>query len=333
MIKEVAYRAKGESVVSVSSTGAPRVVGYSIAAGVVPSARRRHGSAEGLIAVLVVSGFFALLTVGYQLSWVIAQSEGTPAAFVSGLALSIVLALTPLPVMFAAVVALDRQRPRPWIRLAFVFGWGAGIAAFFSVALESWVSADLQLYFGVDATTAETVSGVMLAPPVEEAFKGAALVGLLCQCRRAIGSLTDGVVYASVAGLGFATMENILYYLIPIVREGAEEGLAFAAVRGPMMLFMHPLWTSLFGLGASYALMSRGRVRWPALSLGYAGAALLHFLWNHTIDTAPAPSGVVAWLAGMGKVYLLELVVVGALIGVTVRERRRRAAATWSGPG
>ncbi|MEV4162966.1 PrsW family intramembrane metalloprotease [Nonomuraea dietziae] len=310
-------------------TGAPgrwTESGPGLAPPARPEPRRQAG-----ITFLVICGLFALLAMGYQLSWLAAQNDRSPAEFAMGLALSLALAFTPLPVMFAAVVALHRLRPPPWSQLALVFGWGAGIAAFFSVALESWVSADLQLYFGVDATAAETVSGVMVAPPVEEAFKGAALFALLLHRRRAIGSLSDGVVHAAVAGLGFGATENVLYYLIPIVGEGVEEGLAFAAVRGPLMLFMHPLWTSLIGLGVGYALVARGRARRPAIALGYAGATLLHFLWNHTIDGAPVVqagagswSGAETWLAGMGKVYLLELTVAGALIAVTARERTRR---------
>ncbi|GAA2658825.1 PrsW family glutamic-type intramembrane protease [Nonomuraea recticatena] len=92
----------------------------------------------------------------------------------------------------------------------------------------------------------------------------------------------------------------------------------------------HPLWTSLIGLGVGYALVARGRARRPAIALGYAGATLLHFLWNHTIDGAPVVqagagpwNGAATWLAGMGKVYLLELTVAGALIAVTARERTR----------
>ncbi|MEU7900519.1 PrsW family intramembrane metalloprotease [Nonomuraea sp. NPDC049152] len=280
-----------------------------------------------------ICGLCALLALGYQLSWLVAQNDRTPAGFALGLALAVVLAYAPVLVLFIAAVALDRRRLKPWPYLAFVFGWGAGIAAFFAVASQSWAAADLQLYFGLEATTAEMVTSVVLAPPTEEVFKATALLALLWQGRRVIASLTDGIVYAAVAGLGFGATENALYYLIPIIRDGAEEGLAFAAVRGPVMLLMHPLWSSVIGLGVACTLAARGRARYLAMAVGYAGAALLHWHWNYTVDSAPvSPAGaevwsrMATWMVGMGRVYLLELLVFGALIAVTVRERRRPAA-------
>lgn len=291
---------------------------------------RAPGPTQGLITTLVISACFALLAIGYQLSWLIAQNDGTPADFVSDLVVAVGLALAPLPVVFAAVTVLQRFVPTPWAFQALVFAWGAGIAVFVSVAVESWVSADLQLYFGVDEVTAETVSSLYVAPPAEEALKGAALWRLLSHCRHAIVSMSDGILYASMAGAGFATVENILYYLIPIIRTGADHGLAVATTRAPVVLLMHPLWTAVIGLGVGYTFATGGRAKFLAVVLGYGGATLLHFVWNRTIDGAPAAdagaelwSQASAWMTHRSGLYLLELAVVGILIVVMVWERRR----------
>ncbi|MER6952141.1 PrsW family intramembrane metalloprotease [Nonomuraea sp. NPDC000554] len=291
---------------------------------------REPGPAPGLITTMVISACFALLAIGYQLSWLIAQNDGTPAEFAADLAVAVGLALAPLPAVFAAVTLLQRCVPTPWVFQALVFAWGAGIAVFVSVAVESWVSADLQVYFGVDEAAAERVSGLYVAPPVEEALKGVALWRLLSHCRHAIAAISYGILYASMTGVGFAAVENVLYYLIPVIRTGADHGLAAATTRAPVVLLMHPLWTAVIGLGVGCALATAGRARFLPVVLGYGGATLLHFLWNRTIDNAPTVdagtglwSQVSAWMAERGGLYLPELAVVGILIGVMVRERRR----------
>ena len=51
-----------------------------------------------------------------------------------------------------------------------------------------------------------------VAPIVEEAVKGAFLVGLLIFRRREFDGIVDGIVYAGLVAAGFAFTENILYF-------------------------------------------------------------------------------------------------------------------------
>ena len=55
-----------------------------------------------------------------------------------------------------------------------------------------------------------SVEAVYLAPVVEESVRGLAILLILWFQRRELDGVVDGLVYAGLAGAGFAT-ENILY--------------------------------------------------------------------------------------------------------------------------
>ncbi|MFF3442537.1 PrsW family intramembrane metalloprotease [Streptosporangium sp. NPDC002721] len=263
---------------------------------------------RGLIAALAVSGICVLIAMGIVLA------NGGPAGF----GVSFALGLAPLPILLAAVLALDRLEPEPRLNLLFAFAWGAGIAVVLGVVLELGGTLVLVRAFDVGERAAETVTLVAVAPVVEEALKGAALLWLIWRCRREIDGPTDGIIYASMVGLGFAAVENMVYYSAAFTEAGTEGAVGLFVLRGLVSPLGHPLFTSMIGLGVAYAVTSRRRGAFLAVPLGYLGAVLLHGLWNGTsaLDSLPA----------LGAAYLLELVVICALVVVTVRERRRLVA-------
>ncbi|MCK2217766.1 PrsW family intramembrane metalloprotease [Actinomadura sp. ATCC 31491] len=264
-----------------------------------PSLAQRPSVA--LLIGLVVSGLLALVTLTVMLV------VGGPAGF----GLSVLLALAPLPVLLAAVLSLDRLEPEPKLHLAFAFAWGAGVAIVLGIALtfvgQQWVKT------GYGAAVAENVGTVFLAPVIEEALKGAALL-LLLRRRQEIDGLTDGIVYASLAGLGFAAVENVGYYLIAFGQQGPGAAIQLFVVRGLIDPLGHPIYTSLIGLGVAYAITRRTAHRYAMIPLGYLGAVVLHALWNGAAST-----GSLYWLGGA---YLVIMTTLVALVAVTVNERR-----------
>jgi hypothetical protein len=116
-------------------------------------------------------------------------------------------------------------------------------------------------------------------------------------------------------GLGFAMMENIGYYINALVTPefGGVRLLGYTfVVRGLLSPLLHPMFTSMTGIGAAYAA-SHKRSNW-ALILGWCGAMLLHGMWN-SLDA----DGTDGMLLGYG---LMALVLIG-LIWVLVWDRRR----------
>ncbi|MEV4576869.1 PrsW family intramembrane metalloprotease [Nonomuraea jabiensis] len=258
---------------------------------------------KALLIGLVVSSALALIVLTFMLL------SGGPMGF----ALSALLGVAPLPVLLAAVLSLDRLEPEPKLNLAFAFAWGAGVAIVLGLAL-SFVGEALFTRAGFGEAVVNDVGTVLLAPVIEEALKGSALL-LLLRRRQEIDGLTDGIVYASMAGLGFATVENVGYYLLAYNEDGAGGALQLFVIRGLIDPLGHPIYTSMIGLGVAYALTRRTAARFAAIPLGYLGAVFLHGLWNGSATT-----GSLTWVAAAYLVIMAALIL---LIAVTVVERRQ----------
>jgi protease PrsW len=258
---------------------------------------------KALLIGLVVSGILALAVLAVMLL------SGGPLGF----GLSALLALAPLPVLLAAVLSLDRLEPEPKLHLAFAFAWGAGVAVVLAVAF-TLLGQQLFMRAGYGSAVTEDVGAVVLAPIVEEALKGSALL-LLLRRRHEIDGLTDGIVYASMAGLGFAAVENVGYYLLAYGEDGVGGTIQLFVIRGLIDPLGHPIYTSMIGVGVAYAITRRSAARYAAIPLGYLGAVFLHGLWNGSATTGT--------LAYLGAAYLVIMAALILLIVVTVVERRQ----------
>ncbi len=229
----------------------------------------------------------------------------------SGFWAGLVLAMLPIPLLVGLVLALDRMEPEPPRALVFSFMWGAGVAVLGALVLNTlgllYVTVPI---FGEQR--GHFVSATFGAPVIEETLKGAVLFGLLWWRRTELDGFSDGVIYAAMVGLGFAMMENVTYYMRAYEDGGAQALQAVFVLRGLIVPFSHPLFTSMTGLGVAYAATHRrGQVAAPLL--GILGAMLLHGLWNGSTAFGGA---------GLAIVYALDLVVLVVLIVIISVERR-----------
>ncbi|MFG2001226.1 PrsW family intramembrane metalloprotease [Spirillospora sp. NPDC048911] len=255
----------------------------------------------GLIVGLVVSSLCAVIALGVDALW-----GG------AGFWVGVILAIIPIPLLIALALTLDRMEPEPPRALAFAFMWGAGVAVLGALILNTlgllYVTVPI---FG--ETEGHFVSATFGAPLVEETLKGAVLFVLLWIRRNEIDGFADGIIYATMVGLGFAMMENITYYMRAYEEGGTQQLQAVFILRGLVAPLSHPLFTSMTGLGVAYAATHRGKQVLAPL-LGLLGAMVLHGLWN----------GATAFgLGGLGIVYLLDFCVLIILVIIVVVERRR----------
>jgi protease PrsW len=186
--------------------------------------------------------------------------------------------VVPVPVYVVLALWLDRFEPEPARTLAQTFAWGATVAVFVSLLLNTFADRVAQGVLG--AELAEFFGAVVTMPLVEEIAKGLALLILFMELHDEFDGVIDGIVYAAMVGLGFAMIENVVYYG-EAVKAGMDSSVVAFAVRGMMGPFAHPLFTSMFGIGLGYARERHGhgsRV-WAPL-LGFALAITLHSLWN-----------------------------------------------------
>ncbi|PEG35154.1 PrsW family intramembrane metalloprotease [Mycolicibacterium agri] len=228
-----------------------------------------------------------------------------------GTAIGFVLSSIAMVVVVLAYLWLDRWEPEPPRLLILAFLWGASVAVVIAGILQ--VVAEAAFNPG-DSGSVSTVTLVVGAPLTEEAAKGLFLLVMLTGRRRnELNSLTDCLVYAGLVGAGFAWLEDILY-----IGSGDTVGdsLLTAAMRLIMAPFAHSLFTTAFGIGVWFALQRRGAgAKAGCILLGYAGAVLLHGLWNGS-----SMLGVGAYLA----VYVLWMVPIFALaVALAVHSRRR----------
>ncbi|HEY7278118.1 MAG TPA: PrsW family intramembrane metalloprotease [Trebonia sp.] len=230
-------------------------------------------------------------------------------------AIALPLALLPVPLLVALVLWMDRLEPEPRSALAFAFGWGAGIAALTALIVNT-ANLEYVTMPALGATTGEYVAATFGAPIVEETLKGLVLIGLLWRRRTELDGPIDGVIYATMVGLGFAMIENVGYYINALVspERGGIELLGYTFVlRGLVSPLLHPIFTSMTGLGVAYAA-SRRRGGYWAVALGLLAAMILHGTWN----------GLSLFgAAGLAAGYLIMGAVLTGLIGVLVADRRR----------
>jgi len=123
---------------------------------------------------------------------------------------------------------------------------------------------------------------VFVAPWVEEACKATVIFAIAWWRRHDFNGVIAGVVYAGLAGIGFAFTENIVYYgqIFQHVHDlGNDNGAAMGAVqslflwRGVAAPFIHPMFTMMTGIGIGLAVRYRNvGVRVLAPVVGYCTA-------------------------------------------------------------
>jgi RsiW-degrading membrane proteinase PrsW (M82 family) len=246
------------------------------------------------LSILVILG---MVSIGGFLGLLLALMTGLELGLGTAL-VGVMVAFFPAPVYLAMWLWLDRYDPEPaWI-LAGCLIWGGGAATF--------VSSIVNTVFGAVVTSVthnagigEFVSASISAPFVEEGTKGLAVLVILLVFRSEFDGVIDGIVYAGVVALGFATVENVLYYGRITAKAGAG-GLIFVFIlRGILGPFSHSVFTSMTGIGCGIARQSHNTlVRLGAPLGGYLAAVFLHSLWN---TLAGLVDGPLAFLA----VYLL----------------------------
>ena len=223
--------------------------------------------------------------------------------------LSSVLTVPTGVALVGLLLLIDRLEPEPPLHLVFTFLWGAGVALLGALVLNT--GTESALLGAMSSNSVEVVGGVVVAPLVEESLKGALLLLLLAFRRQELDGATDGIVYAGFVGLGFALVEDVLYYL---QTETVGELVQTVVSRGVLFPLSHPLFTAMTGLGVAYAATHRGPSRFFAVVGGWLGAVALHALWNG-MTTFGGGGLAIAWL-------VLFLVLI-ALIAVLVRDRGR----------
>lgn len=216
-----------------------------------------------------------------------------------GLIASALLGFIPAFMFAALIYWIDRFEKEPVKILVGVFLWGAVIAGGAAFLINTTLGIGFYLLTGSEQLT-DLVSGSLVAPLVEEGLKGLAVLIVFIAARKEFDSLLDGIVYAGIAALGFAAVENTYYIYEYGWLEGGWRGIWWLAfVRVILVGWQHPFYTAFTGIGLALARLNRSvLVKLAAGVGGYLLAVLAHSLHNT----------LAYFLTGLGGLVLGSLV-------------------------
>lgn len=180
------------------------------------------------------------------------------------MSLAVIVGLAFAPALFWFWFFARRDRnPEPAGLLLRTFAWGALMvipAGLLQVFLESIGSSALGAGFGSSLM-------LLLVGPIEEVSKFVAARNIVRN--KAFDEPVDGLIYATAAALGFATLENVLYML--------QNGASVILIRGPVSTLGHILFALPWGYAMALKRFQGGR--W-VIRRGLLLGALLHGLFN-----------------------------------------------------
>ncbi|GAB3951911.1 PrsW family intramembrane metalloprotease [Micromonospora vulcania] len=276
---------------------------------------RRFLVLAGVVLFIAACAVFMVFTLG--------QSLG-----VRALLIGVVAAILPVPVLVACFLWLDRYEPEPLKYLIFCFAWGAFVSTAASLTVNEFAAARFDDW-GLPAA----LTGVLVAPFIEELTKALGPILLLVFRRREWSGITDGLVYCGLSAVGFAMVENILYlggygYASGADRYGPATGtqqvIAIFIVRILLFGFAHPLFTSMTGVGLGVAARAADRrVRVFAPIAGLLLAMMLHGTWNLLPTLTQATGEAVIMLYGfLGLMVPIFFGMVGLAVWLRAWEGR-----------
>jgi RsiW-degrading membrane proteinase PrsW (M82 family) len=184
--------------------------------------------------------------------------------------------------LFAAFVnLLDRYEKEPKLLLGAAFVWGVIIAGGGAFIINT--AFGVGIYYATGSESAANFSTTsIVAPIVEEALKGLAVLAVFFIVRKEFDSIMDGIVYGAITAMGFAAIENVLYIYEHGYQSSGWEGFwMLVVIRVFLVGWMHPFFTAFTGIGLAIARLSRNTLtKIIAVPAGYTVAVLLHSFHN-----------------------------------------------------
>lgn len=197
---------------------------------------------------------------------------------------TIVAAALFLVLIVTLVWWLDRYDREPLGMVAAAFGWGALAAPALATVSETVALRVLGPHYG--RLLGATLVAVGVGPFIEEACKAVGLLAVVALSRE-FDNPTDGLVYGTAVGLGFATTENLLYEMTAAASGDLHRLMAVVVGRTLITAGVHALCSAALGGMLGFAVLARSWPRRLGLVLCGLGAAVaLHGAWNMGVAAA-----------------------------------------------
>lgn len=193
------------------------------------------------------------------------------------LLISVLMAVAPAVFLVCYFYRLDRKKPEPKGLVMRIFFLGVGATIPIGVlelglekAMNEWIDSILLFNF---------IKAFFIAALIEETIKFV-IVKRFAYNQVDFDEKMDGIVYAVVAGLGFACLENIIYVI--------DGGLNIAIARAFTAVPIHAIAAGFMGsyLGkAKFATSPEDEQRLIFIGLVYA--VLIHGLYDFFLFASP----------------------------------------------
>ncbi len=222
----------------------------------------------------------------------------------------------------ALFIWLDRFRASSPLVWLLTFGWGACASTWISIYVNSWAGEMMA------TTEADAFAGsrpaIFSAPFVEEVSKATILMLLVILWRNKMVSRLSMVALAGLSAVGFAFVENIIYYAriwmqatndITVANPEATL-LQLVMLRGIYTSFGHPLFTMMTASGLVIGLSARSKiVRVLAPVGGFMMACAGHMLFNGLASTNASENLKVPYYFALGLVGIIVVSLIVSVIG------------------
>jgi len=179
------------------------------------------------------------------------------------------------------VLWLDRNEKEPPYLIGMAVLWGAVVATLVSMFVNDSFAVVTAEVVG-DTLVAQALTASFSAPFIEELSKGAAVLFIFLLFREEFDGVLDGILYGALVGLGFATVENVIYYFDAGYSGGGAEMVKLAWARGALGgIGTHAAYTGIIGCGFGLVRVLRtGFARWLLVPLFWGLGMFAHFAWN-----------------------------------------------------
>lgn len=219
---------------------------------------------------------------------------------------AIALGMVPLLIVLPVLAWLDRVEPEPRTSRIHAVLWGATVAGLISGIVNSIVA----------VAAGEVLATVVSAPLIEEATKGLGIYWALR--RREVDSVMDGIVYAGWVAVGFAVVEDFVYFADAAENDMLAQVFILRALVTP---FAHPLFTAWTGLAIGLGV-ARNQSLFASAFWGYGLAVASHTAWNGSLVFADETGNDSAVVLAALSFFLLFI---GAVVTVIIMRRRQQA--------
>lgn len=169
---------------------------------------------------------------------------------VKGILLSLAAGILPVLAYAFLIYNFDKNEKEPKSLVAAALVWGSLPAVLVALVANLFFKLPPSL-LGPEA--AEAVKIGIFSPLVEELLKGAIVLFFALKRKNEFNNTLDGIIYASMVGLGFAMTGNTISYLGSFLYRGFDSLRLSILFQGVFFGLNHAFYTAIFGAGLGYS--------------------------------------------------------------------------------